>query len=55
MPCQRNGETAWYILIPSPLIRHEDASLEDLGHPPDASCDATFVPASPIISDLEQG
>lgn len=55
MPCQHNGETTWYILIPSLLTRHEDTSLQDLGRPPDALCDATFVPASPIISDLEQG
>lgn len=55
MPCQHNGGIAWYILIPSPLTRHEDTSLEDLGHLPDALCDAAFVPASPMISDMEQG
>lgn len=32
MPGQHKGEIAWYILIPSPLMRHEDTSLEDLGH-----------------------
>lgn len=55
MPFQHNGEIAWYILILPPLTRHEDTSLEDLSHLPDVLRDATFVQASPIISDLEQG